>query len=80
MEPHWTPVLAAFGAYVDAWLADKPLDPCDLLDLFDGDDRDDLADLIDGYLQLTQHYPPVTDEAREAVARIIAMSDRMDSD
>lgn len=73
-------MLAAFAAYVDAWLADKPLDPCDLLDLFDGAARDDLADLIDAYLLNTHHRPPVTQEAREAVARIIEISDRMDSD
>lgn len=78
MTTYSTPVLAAFAAYVDGWLADESPDVAALLDLFDGQDVDDLADLIDGYLQSTQHYPPVTDEARAFVARIARLC--MDAD
>lgn len=79
MTPFRMPVLAAFDAYVAGWLANDPPDPAALLALFDGQDVDDLADLIDVYLLHSQHRPPVTDEARAFVARIIEMSDRMDT-
>lgn len=78
MTTYRMPVLAAFAAYVDGWLANDPPDPVALLDLFDGKDVDDLADLIDTYLLHSQHRPPVTDEARAFVARIARLC--MDDD